>query len=69
MTTESTTTPWVTATISGEMPASIPSALDCTDRNAKISAPKAMPTGWLRPSSATAMPVKPMPTWIVDPKA
>ena len=24
-------------------------------------APRAMPIGWLRPSSATAMPVKPMP--------
>lgn len=29
----------------------------------------AMPIGRLRPSSATAMPVKPIPVWMVEPKA
>ena len=54
-------TPWVTATMSGETPTRMLSRLPCSVRKAKISAPKAIPTGLLRPSSATAMPAKPMP--------
>ena len=60
-------TPWVTLTMSGEMPARMFSRVACSLRNAKISAPKAMPTGLLRPSSATAMPVKPSPVWNDEP--
>ena len=50
-----------------EMSVSSVSGLDCSSRNANSSAPKMMPTGWLRPSSATAMPVKPRPAWNVVP--
>ena len=38
-------------------------SLDLTERNANSSAPNSMPIGRLRPSSATAMPKKPRPTW------
>ena len=37
------------------------SGLAATSRKAHSSAPKAMPMGWLRPSRAMAMPVKPIP--------
>ncbi len=67
MTTVSTITPWVIATMSGETPTRICSGLDCSSRNANSSAPSAMPTGWLRPSSAIAMPAKPSPDWNVEP--
>ena len=55
--------PWVTATMSGLTPARMLSTLPCSARNEKISAPRKMPIGLLRPSSATAMPAKPMPVW------
>lgn len=34
---------------------------DAWFRKAQNRAAKTMPTGWLRPSSAMAMPMKPMP--------
>lgn len=60
MITESTIVPCMMVTMSGEifwicrMPAEV-------SRKAHSRAPNAMPTGWLRPSSAIAMPVKPSP--------
>ncbi len=67
MTTVSTIVPWVIATMSGETPMMIWSGLDCSSRNAKSSAPTAIPIGLLRPSSAIAMPAKPRPDWKVEP--
>ncbi len=67
MTTVSTMTPWVMATMSGETPTRICSGLDCSLRKAKSRAPTPTPTGWLRPSSAIAMPAKPRPDWNVEP--
>ncbi len=62
-----TMTPWVTAMMSGETPTRMLSRLPCSVRNAKTNAPNAIPTGLLRPSSATAMPAKPIPVWNDEP--
>ena len=61
----STMTPCMICTISLETSLEVE---DCRElsRNAHSSAPKAMPTGWLRPSSAIAMPVKPRPVGNVE---
>ena len=54
-------------TTSEATPARICSALHCTSRNDHSSAAAAMPSGWLRPSSAMPMPAKPSPAWKVVP--
>src|SRR5690606_22444771 len=60
MTTVSTTTPCMTPTISFGTSTDW-STSEVWSRNANSSAASAMPTGWLRPSSAIVMPVKPSP--------
>ncbi len=60
MTTDSTVTPCMIVTISFGTPSRSRIWADCS-RNDQSSAPIAMPIGWLRPSSAIAMPAKPNP--------